>query len=692
MKINRVDLQHFSELLKSFISLPFAIFTIDGTLISCTEITRSEYAKEIIRQYLLSPEKVSSLSNLFNAHISFLKSSDNIPICIILIMETNLTDTLFRPIQSLLNAYLKTQEVMDDCSSISDSESDSFAYQLLSPDQKPQKDLVDVTSPRFGSIRSLRLVIIFHIDSFESSYSSELPLDFSSENILHDFLQVIHSVHGSSSDDIGIPINLTNFALIKTINNAGSSNLNVQSIVGPYIHSVFKSFQQLYNIHLHAYAGSLYNELCDIKQSYREALFLQQNSDYLCCDLYECLYINDYIYDYLMSTLPKSYFQNKFSKEIKLLLKHTVLNQTIISLSAHNMNLRAAATDLHIHRNTIQQRFDKIKSCFESMNSDADSIRLRQYSFYIRHKIILSAATIIQSSNVLIILLNKLAERVYINSGHSMELSVQTIGLSGDNRNLFKILQAGDLDIAVGNPNAIIDYTGKQLSIIDAPFLFTSAEEGLAMLNGELGKILLAPVKKDDLIALGWWSMGWRYLSFSDDNPLYTPEIMKGKRIRIMEKPLVKDFFNYINSIPYYIGYSNIASALRDKVIDMQENPYKNFYEMEFYKYQRYILELKIFFDSDILMTTFKTMNKLTSDQQEILYKSVQEVNAWNNSCFYSLTEHCKTQIEALGVRIIHPSEDIIQKWKIIASTFMEQSNYMDVYKKVSEIKKRNHY
>ena len=132
------------------------------------------------------------------------------------------------------------------------------------------------------------------------------------------------------------------------------------------------------------------------------------------------------------------------------------------------------------------------------------------------------------------------------------------------------------------------------------PFLFDSAEEA-----DYLAREVILPELRDGLDEAGiicpsLWSLGWRYIT-SSGSPIRTPEDLRGRRIRILASPSIRNCFARLGAVPIQIYYNNIKDALASKMIDSQENPYKNILDMEFYKYQEFVTELRMWYSMEAL-------------------------------------------------------------------------------------------
>ena len=151
--------------------------------------------------------------------------------------------------------------------------------------------------------------------------------------------------------------------------------------INDYADSMVTSFRDYNGEELHCTIGSTYTDLYKLRQSYLEALFLIANYDYLNVVSSHALNIHDFIFEYI-SLIP-DYWNKRFQSLAQDLGSSPALMETALALSRENLNLSQAAKALGLHRNTLLQRFAKIKSRtkLNPLENDHDRMVLRAFSF-----------------------------------------------------------------------------------------------------------------------------------------------------------------------------------------------------------------------------------------------------------------------------------------------------------------------
>lgn len=676
------------ETFTTLLPCPTAFFSPNGHFLGCTHSSYNSYAMQIVKQCLAAPDYCHETAASYHAEYALLNDTKNEPLCIVLLMDALGRKDLLEPVRTLLLLNLRTQELQSQLMPDSDNRV-SFIYQLLSA-RNIKSDMLRTRAIQLHyTIDIPRTAVLFSVDPSTDSEDMVLT-DFSSGEGQRIFLKTLKNTPGHCSDDIGEFMNLNSFSLLKTIPEEEIEHQ--KQYLTNFIQQVIDTMENICGLRLHVCVGSCYYNLLELHSSYEEALFLSYNYDFFASDKNQILFIGNHVYDYLVSLLPEDYYKEKFHSLTHFTEDTPALKQTLVSLSQHNINLRACASAMNLHRNTMLQRYEKIKKqlSIDPATNNRERINLRQYSLYCHKKLTLRVGVIIQSSNVLNLLYRKLGEQLYRNSDGEMDLEIQTLGVSGNNRLLFDLLSSGELDMAVGNPDSLISLVGEQISVLNAPFLFDSSDQALSLLNGKVGQMLLEPLSKHGFINLAVWSMGWRYFSYPSTFSIKQPQDLKGRRIRIMQKPLIAEWLRFLGAVPCLISYDKILSALDEGLVEMQENPYHNFYEMQFYRYQQNVLELDMLFDSNLMMTTVHAWERLSPQKQEIVRRSVDATTQWNRELFVPITTNCRKKILEKGVHIYRPTPEEEFLWRQASTSFLSQSSYADTVARIEQTKNLN--
>jgi len=215
----------------------------------------------------------------------------------------------------------------------------------------------------------------------------------------------------------------------------------------------------------------------------------------------------------------------------------------------------------------------------------------------------------------------------------------------GSNREGVEQLQMGITDGWVISNGAIAPFT-KSLQVYDLPYLWKSKEAGLAFFNSEFGIDLLKPLEKVGLKGLGYYTQGWRHLTYNSDKPIRKPEDLKGLKIRTMNSPIHIDTWKVLGASPGPMAFSEVFSSLQQGVIDGEENPLENIKFMGFNQVQKYITLDGHVLDPVEFILSKKTWDSFTIEQQEVVQKAVTDSCLWDQKYVFEACKKIREDIE----------------------------------------------
>lgn len=188
-----------------------------------------------------------------------------------------------------------------------------------------------------------------------------------------------------------------------------------------------------------------------------------------------------------------------------------------------------------------------------------------------------------------------------------------------------------------------------ELEAVSLPFLFTSREQAMAVIDSEVGEMIDAALRERDLASLGYMELGARHVTNSV-RPIETIEDFQGLRIRLQPNQTHLDTFRAIGANPVAMDISEVYSALQQGVLDGQENPYSINTTRSFHEVQRYLSDTNHFFDFIITVANADWLDGLPDDQQAIVREAMAEANRVQRALAVEADEAALGQLQELGM------------------------------------------
>ncbi len=221
----------------------------------------------------------------------------------------------------------------------------------------------------------------------------------------------------------------------------------------------------------------------------------------------------------------------------------------------------------------------------------------------------------------------------------------------------------------LGNDGAMID--GARSGIIDVvmvglnnfsglmpdsaaltlPFMFPDRETAYSVLDGEVGKGVLAKFEDHGLKGLGFPENGYRNMTNSR-GPIRTPEDVKGLRMRVNNSKALNDMFQLLDAQPQQIPVAELYTALETGVVDSQDHPIGVTLSFKFYEVQKYLSLTQHAYAPLAVAMNLSKFDGLTAEQQQIILDVSKEAVDMQRQMSIDSEEKMIADLEAEGMEV----------------------------------------
>jgi len=234
-----------------------------------------------------------------------------------------------------------------------------------------------------------------------------------------------------------------------------------------------------------------------------------------------------------------------------------------------------------------------------------------------------------------------MADYVKEKSDGKLIIDVHPQGALGAGNTLVENISLGTVDIGTGGPG-LLSRLEPAWGLIAGQYVFKDAESMFAVLDGAIGdEIRDRLISKRDIRVLAIGYLGARHLTAN--KPVYEPEDLKGLKIRIPNIPLRNASFIAWGASPTPMALAEVYLALRQGVVDGQENPLPQIIAAKFYEVQKYLILTGHALNPEILLINEKKYQSLPEEYRNILLEGAKifEENSFKeyNTMKYELLE-----------------------------------------------------
>ena len=154
--------------------------------------------------------------------------------------------------------------------------------------------------------------------------------------------------------------------------------------------------------------------------------------------------------------------------------------------------------------------------------------------------------------------------------------------------------------------------------VISTPFAFKDYAMADKVIDGEFKTWATPELMKKNLVHLSDWEWGFRQLTNSK-KPVITPADLKGMKIRTPPAFAYQAFVEAAGGNAVTIAFAELVMAMKQGVVDGQENPVGTIYDLKLYETQKYMSILNYTYSSMVHVVNKKSWDKLTPAQQKIV-------------------------------------------------------------------------
>ena len=218
---------------------------------------------------------------------------------------------------------------------------------------------------------------------------------------------------------------------------------------------------------------------------------------------------------------------------------------------------------------------------------------------------------------------SKFSELVAAKSGGKIKVNVFPGGtLGGDAANV-SALQGGTIEFVLLN-SGILASQVKDFEVFDFPFMFASAKEADAIVDGPFGEKLEAKLQDKNIVGLAYFELGFRQLTNSK-RAVNTVEDIAGLKLRVIPNAINVDWVKALGANPTPLAFPELYAALEQKAIDGQENPLSVIQANKFFEVQKYLTLTNHQYNPQSLIFSKKVWDTLSPAEKKILEESALE-------------------------------------------------------------------
>jgi tripartite ATP-independent transporter DctP family solute receptor len=250
----------------------------------------------------------------------------------------------------------------------------------------------------------------------------------------------------------------------------------------------------------------------------------------------------------------------------------------------------------------------------------------------------------------------KFAELFKEKTGGKHDINLFPNGQLGSEQDTVNDAAIGTLDFSVLAINNITPFS-PTVGIFTMPYVIQSLDEAIKLTQGEVGQELVENTIRDAGVRiLGWAYSGFRVLTNSK-KPIATPEDLQGVIVRVPKNEIMIATYQAWGINPTPMAWSETFTALQQKVVDGQDNPYITVHAMKFYEVQKYITNIRYIFSLEPLIVSESVFQSQPDDVKKAMLEAGKEATAHSAKYLADTEAAIKKELADKGMEITEPAD-----------------------------------
>ena len=244
----------------------------------------------------------------------------------------------------------------------------------------------------------------------------------------------------------------------------------------------------------------------------------------------------------------------------------------------------------------------------------------------------------------------RFSEMVAARTGGAIRIQVFSGGQLGSEVNIVSGMQTGIVDMAF-HTTGFLESFFPRIQVLDLPFLFRDAKTAETLLDGAIGRGLLADMPAKGIYGFVWGHYGWRETETANQ-PVREPADLKGVKIRIQPGAVFAASFRACGAVPVVMDLSEVYIGLSQKTVGGVELPFLAVVSSKLYEVTKYVGLTNHVYNAGALMASKVKFDRLEAAHQKAIREAAAEIQPVWRETVAQKTEEGRQFCAAKGMQI----------------------------------------
>ena len=245
------------------------------------------------------------------------------------------------------------------------------------------------------------------------------------------------------------------------------------------------------------------------------------------------------------------------------------------------------------------------------------------------------------------------ADGVASRTGGAVKVVIFPNSKLGNSQEILEQVTLGAVDFAIPTEPALAKYV-KKFNLVTGPFAFKDYAATDKFFAGDFLKWVAPDLDKAGFAYLARWEWGFRNYTTSA-RPILKPADMKGLKIRTPPDFVNAATVKALGGTAQTIAFAELPMALKQGVVDGQENPIGVIYSNKMYETQKYLSVLNYTYNSTHFVMNKSAFAKLTADQRKIVMEEAKKAGDFAAKMIRDQEAGQIEELKKLGMAVAYP-------------------------------------
>ena len=296
---------------------------------------------------------------------------------------------------------------------------------------------------------------------------------------------------------------------------------------------------------------------------------------------------------------------------------------------------------------------------------------------------VLKLGTTVNEQDSFQVAAEKFKELVEARTNGNYKIEIYPNGSLGGESDMLDSMTMDMLDMGIITSGPFVNFS-KMMGVLDMPFLFANNAEAYKILDGEIGKELLATLEPANLKGLAYAERGFRNVTNSV-RPVKNAEDIKGLKLRVMENEVYTATFKAldVNAVP--MQWADALTAMQQNTIEGEENPINVIFSYSLWDYnQKFVTLDRHSYSTAIITMSLDAFKRLDEETQKIFVQSAQEAAEYERQWVAEKEAGQLAAIKSHGVEVVE-NPDVDSFRKSVLSVYEAYPQYAEYISKIQK-------